>query len=88
MCKTHNPRVIDKCLRILIDNLREYYGDDYTTVASCCGHGKYPMTLLFKDGGNVVTDWCSNKIIPRKKRFYVKDKQGYYYIPETLNSKT
>ena len=22
--------------------------------------------------------------IPRKKKFYKKDKQGYYYIPETL----
>jgi len=26
----------------------------------------------------------SGKIIPRKIKFYKKDKQGYYYIPETI----
>lgn len=27
---------------------------------------------------------CSSEIIKRKRKFYKKDKQGYYYIPETV----
>lgn len=87
MCKTHNPRKIDKCLRNLVDNIREYYGDDYTMVACCCGHGRYPPSLLFRDIKGEVTDWYSNILVPRKKRFYVKDKKGYYYIPEISKEK-
>jgi len=34
-----------------------------------------------------IFDLISNKIIPRKKRFYKIDKQGYYYIPEVINEK-
>ena len=74
-------------MNILIENLNEYMcGDDFTIKACCCGHGKYPMTIVVEDYFNnrTMIDWCSNKIIPRKKRFYVKDKQGYYYIPETV----
>ena len=31
-----------------------------------------------------IIEICSNKEIPRKRRFYVKDKNGYYYIPEVV----
>ena len=86
MCK-FNPknegRRIDPCMRILIKNL-----NIYTTLnikACCCGHGKYPMTLLIKFDEEMI-DLISGKIIPRKKKFYKKDKQGYYYIPEVLEN--
>ena len=89
MCKIHNPRVIDKCLRRLINNLNEYFGDDVKTVACCCGHGKYPISIIIKeyspDSKSFLTwDWCSDKMIPRARKYYRKDKQGYYYIPETV----
>lgn len=55
------------------------------TLASCCGHKVYKKSIivLHKDGITRIEKF-SKKIIPRKKRFYKKDKQGYYYIPETL----
>ena len=90
MCKTHNPRKIDKCMKILIENLNEYFGDDLDILACCCGHRKYPMSLivkqLFPNTEEIfqIYDWCSGKYIPREKRFYKQDKQGYYYIPETV----
>ena len=31
-----------------------------------------------------VFELFSGKLINRKKRFYKKDKEGYYYIPEVL----
>ena len=90
MCRKPNNRKIDKCMRIFIEKLNEYLGDDVRIMACCCGHKKYPMSLIvkeyFPDSINKfqVYDWFSGKYIPRTKRFYKKDKQGYYYIPETL----
>ncbi len=59
-------------------------------VACCCGHGKYPMTIVLKTksvtGDEIIFDMISDETIPRKKRFYVKDKKGYYYIPEVLEN--
>lgn len=76
-------------MRILIENLNKYFGDDVEILACCCGHGKYNMSLIIKEyhpNGKsfLIWDWCSGKYIPRAKKFYKKDKQGYYFIPETL----
>jgi hypothetical protein len=54
------------------------------TLACCCGHGKYPMTIVVRHQNGDPFDICHYKFIPRKKRFYTKDKYGYYFIPETL----
>ena len=85
MCKfnpKNNSRFIDPCIRILIKNLN-YFG--IKTLACCCGHKKYPMTIIVESGyGNF--ELISGSIIPRKKRFYKKDKQGYYYIPEVIEN--
>jgi len=71
---------LDKCMKKLIKNLNDY---GIETVACCCGHGWYPMTILIRENG-VVRDVFSNAIIPRKRRFYVRDKDGIYYVPESL----
>ncbi|MDP4039850.1 MAG: hypothetical protein Q8P57_04710 [Candidatus Pacearchaeota archaeon] len=60
-------------------NLLTYIPNTY---ACCCGHGKYPMTIIVKNIKSEFVEIVSGKKIPRKKRFYLKDKQGYYYIPE------
>ena len=85
MCKvkaykgSSNPR-IDKCMRNLIDVLNTYV-KDYKILACCCGHGKYPMTIVF-DAGYGAWELISDVEIPKKKRFYKRDEEGYYYIPE------
>lgn len=71
-----NPR-IDKC----IENLMNYIDRDYEVLASCCGHGRYPMTIVVKFKKNIF-DIISQENIPRKRKFYKRDSQGYYYIPE------
>ena len=58
---------------------------DYKTVASCCGHDKYPMTIIVEyvhNGIKVYREILSNKIINRKRNFYKRDNEGYYYILE------
>lgn len=73
---------VDKCM---VKNIKEINKKGIVTLGCCCGHGKYPMTIVYKakDSGKIF-DLISGKRILRKRRFYIRDKQGYYYIPETL----
>ena len=91
MCNKRNSRQaeitpkrfvrVDGCLPYLISNLNVL---GIRTLACCCGHGRYPLTIVVKtELGNL--ELASGFAIHRKKRFYKKDKQGYYYIPEVLN---
>jgi len=84
--KTPNTR-IDKCMREFIKEL-SYFIALKDIKACCCGHGKYPMTLLVRpEGWNATKEMFSGKWIERKKRFYKRDKQGYYFIPEVSKEK-
>ena len=80
-CKPNN-RKIDKCMKILCEELRCCE----SVRASCCGHGKYPPTIVIEDDYGIFWDTISNIKIPRSTRFYLKDKQGYYYIPEVIKN--
>ena len=84
MCKKKQfkycPSEIDECMKHILEHI---HGN---VVACCCGHGKYPMTIVKVMGfANYpyFLEIVSGKVIPRKKKFYKKDKEGYYYIPET-----
>ena len=83
-----NPR-IDKCMRIFIENLNYIKDGDYKILACCCGHGKYRMSIVVEQmynniDGNLIFDLVSGVHIPRTRKFYKRDKQGFYYIPEKL----
>lgn len=87
MCKLNKKsglRRIDPCIRPLIKFLKN---TRYITKASCCGHEKYPMTIIIWDELELgYYELLSDTKIPRTKRFYKKDKQGYYYIPELIKN--
>ena len=87
MCKQHNPRKIDKCMVNLINYINR--NSNIRILATCCGHDRYKMSIIVKEIPYLerALEICSNKTIHRKKRFYKKDKQGYYYIPEVENGK-
>jgi len=72
---------IDQCMNSLISNLNTY---GIKTYASCCGHGRYPMTIIIKHKNGMFFDICNTIFIPRKRNFYKRDNLGYYYIPETV----
>lgn len=89
MCKkpkgVHNK--IDKCMKPLIKFLNRI---DIETYGSCCGHGKYPMTIVSMghlDGKECYYELLTGIDIPRRRRFYKKDKQNYYFIPEIIEEK-
>ncbi len=91
MCKLNKwgDTRIDPCMRQAIKNLQEL---NVKTLACCCGHGKYPMTIVVDIGWTITNpktiplEIFSNAMIERKKKFYKKDKQGYYFIPEALEN--
>ena len=74
------PSEIDECLKNII-NFMKVKGGKIQPVSCCCGHNRYPMTIIITNG-ELNWDLISNEIIPRKKKFYKKDSKGYYYIPE------
>jgi len=82
MCKhtKSSNKKIDVCMVNLIKALNS---SDHKVLACCCGHGKYPMTIIVKSYGNIF-ELISGKAIFRKSRFYVKDKDGLYYVPEVF----
>ena len=57
------------------------------TLASCCGHGIYDPTIVVKDKTGNIFEYYSSKLLgPRKRnRYYKKDNNGFYYIPEVIN---
>jgi len=87
MCKfnpKNDSRFIDPCINSLIRFLQR---QGYKTTASCCGHFKYPMTIVIR---RMMKDkWenyelLSDTIIPRKTKIYRKDSSGRYFIPEVM----
>jgi len=74
-------RYIDECISRLIEEANE---NNLRTCASCCGHGKYPKTLVVKGNNGNAIEIFSGAIIKRTRNFYKKDKEGFYFIPETL----
>ena len=93
MCKLSKNGLwrIDPCIANFIEILNINLNKSIKILACCCGHGKYPMTIIVEVESDFhspeIYDLVSGIEIPRKKRFYLKDKQGYYYIPETLDEK-
>lgn len=83
--KKNDGRRIDPCMRSAINILQE---QGVETLACCCGHGKNPMSIVINIGrgtGKIIPlEIFSGEVLARKKRFYIKQKSGYYVIPETV----
>jgi hypothetical protein len=88
-------REIDPCLVTEINKINEITGKGMKTIASCCGHGKYPPTIVLLRVDGWMLEWFSKQFVgmynyKKKKqynRIYKKDKSGYYFIPELLIKK-
>lgn len=91
----NDSRKIDPCMEVIIDWLR----NKHIPVSCCCGHGKYPMTIVVKEGveiygkRRIIFREIFSGIILRIKddpldddpvKFYKKDGNGIYYIPEVM----
>ncbi len=90
MCnKLHycNPR-IDKCMREIVEKINKE--GRYRTLASCCGHGKYPKTIVVKERetGNILEYYTKIPLQMKKRnRYYRRDREGYYFIPKLMKER-
>jgi len=87
MCKLSRKsglKRIDPCMKTFISELNFILKKGEQICACCCGHEKYPMTIVLKRGEYAI-ELFSGKLVNRKKRYYKRDKQGYYYIPECVS---
>jgi len=67
MCKKHNPRKIDECMKVKLDLLNSIIDKRKAEVVSCCcGHGKYPMTIIVK-----IKPFGLKKALPHPETFYL-----------------
>ena len=80
--ETWEWKKVDRCLSDILCFING--NTSFRTLGSCCGHGRYDMSIVCRSPFGFNVDICSGKIIPRKRRFYVTDKDGYYYLPEVL----
>jgi len=76
---------IDPCLVKTIEEINTR--GNFRTLASCCVHGKYRHTIVVIDRKtNIVCDYYTGGYLSKGKRkgnrYYKKDSEGYYFIPE------
>ena len=98
MCdkKSYCNRQIDGCIVDDVVFLNNWKNGKFETLLSCCGHDKYPKTIIVRNkASGCVFEWYSKIILEstykngkRRKRFYEKDNEGYYFIPELISAFT
>ncbi len=84
MCKKTKGcgRKIDPCMRHFVKNANKLLNKRVEIRMCCCGHGKYPMTIILLDKlSGAYFEMFSGKLFLKSRKFYKRDKQGYYYIP-------
>ena len=65
-CKPTGARRMDKCMITIIESFKS---NGYDTKGCCCGHGRYPITIVCVNGwGGGIYEQVSGKVIPRKRR--------------------
>lgn len=95
MCKFVNNAKhsrIDKCMVQEINDFnKKLRKKGVKTISSCCGHGKYPKTIVLKDREGYVWEHFSGVTLSaygeNRSYFYAEDSHGCYYIPEIKNLK-
>lgn len=70
---------LDACMENEVMKLSE---DGWSPLSCCCGHGRYHKTIVLFDGGGGAKEHFSGVKIDRRARFYKRDAEGLYFIPE------
>lgn len=92
MCdKPKNARNIDPCLIPILQQINTENNHRYRTLLSCCGHNHYKKSIVVIENNRRVFEWFSGVELPKyyknkkiRHRYYRKDVNGYYYIPEVI----
>lgn len=85
-------RKVDPCIQKLVDKINKTWKGIFKTVCSCCGHGKYPTTVVvYNVIGKYYFEWFTKERVPHKGKkklmFYTKDgkrKGDHYFLPTLM----
>ena len=86
MCEKGCTQRIDDCL---VELVKEINSDpNYRTLACCCGHGKYPTSIVVRDNKDHIFEYYTKIWLGKRKRnrYYRKDSEGFYFIPEVIKN--
>ena len=74
---------IDSCIARDVRHINRRFKDSLITIGSCCGHGKYPPTIVVRglNTGKHI-EFYTGREIPRKRNLYYKDDEGIFHLPE------
>ena len=94
MCqkKSYCSKVIDPCIHDEVKQINNDKFGRFKTLLSCCGHGKYPKSIVVRQKrSKIVFEWFSRikleayyKNKKLRKRFYSQDSEGHYFLPEVV----
>ncbi len=85
-------RDIDDCIKEEIKKLNE---QGIKTVSSCCGHGLFNKTIIFKNEEGKYYEYFSTiRVFPEKKRYlnfykgkWIKEHHRRYYYLEDISDR-
>jgi len=66
----------------MVDEIARIKAEGFTTLASCCGHGKYPRTVVMLNAFGVVMEYYTKDLLFKQKqhRYYQRDAAGHYHL--------
>lgn len=74
---------VDSCIAECVDKINREHKGSLKTLGCCCGHGKYPRTIIVKALITGITyEFFSGIEIPRSRNLYYKDEEGIFHLPE------
>ena len=74
---------VDSCIAETVQMINTELSNKIKTLGCCCGHGKYPKTIVVKDLLTGINyEYFTKKIIRRSRNLYYKDNEGIFHLPE------
>jgi hypothetical protein len=70
---------VDRCMGADVAALQE---NGITTLGCCCGHGRYPRTIVCRDPEGAYEYFSGIRLGQKTRNFYRRDSGGHFYLPE------
>lgn len=74
---------IDSCIAQQVKDLNERFKNTLISIGCCCGHGKYPPSIVVKElNTGRHYEFFSGIEITRRRNLYYRDQEGIFHLPE------
>ena len=74
---------VDSCIAKDVTSINRRFKGTLRTAGCCCGHGKYPPTIVVKElNTGTHREFFTGVEITRRRNLYYKDDEGVFHLPE------